>query len=233
MDLDRIGFGTYRIKDKDIIKSALQIGYRTLDTAILYKNHNIISQAIKESNIPRNQLFIISKISSKSQKSNKILDDYQDMIRNFGYIDLILLHAPVKNKYIESWKILEDLYLEKKVRYIGVSNFRIFELEELKKCRVKPYLNQIEVNPYCTRTKLVKYCQDNGIIIQAYSSLKNKIGDISAEKLLKWALYKGYYIIPMSSNREHMKQNLNIKGEDLDILDKLNRDFYTISYYKD
>lgn len=265
VDLNKIGFGTYRLKDKKTtilyIKQALQLGYRTIDTAVLYENHEYIAHAIQESNINRRDLFIISKIHNNDQIAGKIRESYSGIIKYFdGYVDLLLLHSPVKNKFIESWKILEQLYLEKKVRYIGVSNFRIHELEQiLSICQIKPFLNQIEISPFCTRKELTDFCFKNNILIQAYGSLTNtkkindqKLQDIkncissdlgidlsAAQILLKWALQKNYYIIPKSTNIIHMQENLcaadikNFNNAHMRSLDLLNESFHTIPHFKD
>lgn len=255
-ELDKIGFGTYGIQNKEIIKLALQVGYRTIDTAVLYKNHSLIAEAINELKINREEIFIISKIHNKDQKNGTIIESYNEIIKHFGgYVDLLLLHAPVKNKFIESWKVLEDLYLNKKVRYIGVSNFRINELIDLlAKCRVKPYINQIEISPYNTRKELGLFCTNKGIRLQAYSSLikgsdkmNNQILVTIAEKykislaqlLLKWSLQKGNCIIPMSKNENHMRENLQVckikdlDDNDIEKMDRMDEKYYTIKHYKD
>jgi methylglyoxal/glyoxal reductase len=255
MNIDKIGFGTYKIKSKEIIKKAIKIGYRTIDTADLYNNHQEIRDAIKESGYNRNEFFIVSKIKNKDQVNGTVKEAIYKILDIFEYIDLLLLHAPMSS-FIDSWKILENEYKNNKIKKIGVSNFRIDELRLLlKTCKIKPYLNQIEISPFNTRYELTKFCKDNDIIVQAYSSLtrgfklKKDIKNIEIIKqkyklstcqiLLKWAYDSGYYIIPMSTNYDHMKENFiidklnSLDQESMHLLNSLNENYYTIPHFKD
>lgn len=256
-----IGLGTYKLIGEDcirIISQAIKCGYRTIDTAVLYKNHKEICEGIKLSKIDRSELYISSKIHDSTQKNGKIIESVEEILAELetDYLDQLLLHSAVKNKYLNAWKQLERLYKEGKVKHIGVSNFHVNELEDLlSHCEIKPYLNQFEISPFCTRKNLVKYCFDNDIKVQAYGSLTvgRKLADPNLAKiaaklnvtpqyiLLKWAMQKGYYIIPKSECYEHLTQNLmpgdksnpDIPSICMDELDELNEDYYTINKHRD
>jgi diketogulonate reductase-like aldo/keto reductase len=248
MELNNIGFGTYRLKkDKcyNAVLNALKVGYRTIDTAELYKNHEYISKAITDSSINRQNIHIISKILNKDQYNNTVKEGFFKILNdlNTNYLDTILLHAPVENYYLKSWKILEEIKMHNYVNNIGVSNFRIHELVKLfNNCNIKPFLNQIEINPFNTRISLSDYCKNNNMIVQSYAPLTNgiKLNTISipATKILKWCLDNNYYAVSSSTNIEHMIENLNsvnvtLSNEDNLILNSLNENFYTIPHYTD
>jgi diketogulonate reductase-like aldo/keto reductase len=263
-----IGLGTYKLNGKlciDIVCSGLKMGYRLIDTAVLYKNHAEIGEGIKQSGIDRKLLFISSKIHDSTQKAQKkdkdaICNSVKQILKelHITYLDQLLLHSAVKNTYLASWKILEELKAKGFVINIGVSNFRVDELENiLKHCVIKPYVNQIEVSPFCTRDRLVNFCKQNGITVQAFGSLTTgrRLNDpnlvLYAEMLnvkpafllLYWAIKKGYVIIPKSDNEVHLVENLNVNDNMIterdkiqlvmDELDKLNEHYYTIWKHAD
>ena len=258
-----VGIGTYKLTGatcSDIVCNALIMGYRMIDTAVLYKNHSDIKLAIEKSGISRNNIYISSKIHDNTQKeqndnNNAIRDSVMSILKELGtdYLDQLLLHSPVKHKFIPSWKILEELYNEKIIRFIGVSNFRIHELELLlQNCKIPPYVNQIELSPFCTRNSLVSFCSSHGIIVQAYASLTvgRRLNDANliaiaqslnispASLLLSWALHKNYYIIPKADNIKHLYENINVSSIKLDNsvienLDALNECYYTIKKHSD
>jgi diketogulonate reductase-like aldo/keto reductase len=260
--LNKIGFGTYKITGEtciNIVEQALLDGYRTIDTATLYRNHPDIAEGIKKSNIRRQDIFLISKIHIKDIMDDNTEQAFYKIIKELDtdYLDMLLLHAPKsKEKNVKSWKILEELCEKKLVKYIGVSNYRVNELEEiLEICTIKPFVNQIELSPFNTRIKLVQFCQKHNIIIQAYSSLTkgNKLKSYSvmalaikynitvAQLLLRWAHQHNYYVIPKTINKIHLKENLqiinadfsNLSDIDMKLLDSCNEDYYTITYYRD
>jgi diketogulonate reductase-like aldo/keto reductase len=260
--LQPIGIGTYKLNNSecsDIITHAINIGYRVIDTAQLYKNHQAISTGINKTNVKRAELFITSKIhindilnGNTESACHKILTELQ-----IDYVDLLLLHAPVsKEQNIKAWQVLERLHDSGYVRFIGVSNYRINELQELLSiAKIKPFCNQIEISPYNTRLDLVKFCRENKIIIQAYSSLTrgNKLNSTTiielskkykvtpAQLLLKWAIQNDYYVIPKTTNKIHLLENFNVANKDFPIisfsdmavLNKLNENYYTIKHYRD
>ncbi len=242
MEIPKIGFGTYRLKGKTVYESvlaALRIGYRHIDTANLYGNEKEIGDAILTSKVKREEIWITTKIKVKDIEKGK------DTMRNSvveslshlktEYIDLVLLHGPADE--MKSWKHLEEIYFEtRKIRYIGVSNYDIPHLQEIKNCKVKPYVNQFEVNPYLDRNYLINYCQRNSIIVVAHSSLVKgekffdeklkaleKEYNISSPKLLlAWALSKNLVVIPRSSKEKHICENFFQMDIDISILTQLN-----------
>jgi methylglyoxal/glyoxal reductase len=228
--IPRIGFGTYQLIGNTAYTStlnALKLGYRHIDTAPLYKNETEIGKAILDSNIDRSEIWITTKVSPEIIKKgtiaihNSIIESLQKL--NSGYIDLILLHAPVDKHLKLAWKALEDIVSEGKVRFIGVSNYGINDLEiTMKDCKIKPYTNQIEVNPYLNRDELINFCQIHNISISAHTSqvkncmkrdsklleIANELNITPVSLLYAWALNKNMIILPRSSNIEHMEENL-------------------------
>lgn len=241
-----LGFGTYRLKGEIAFKStliALKNGYKHIDTANLYKNEDQIGKAIKESGVLRKDLWITTKVQVKdiSLGKNAI---YNSIMNSFNqlqtdYLDLVLLHGPT-DKIKENWLDLEEIYesLKGKIRYIGVSNYNIDDLEKLKDYKIKPYTNQIEVSPFLNRNELINYCLAKGIIVTAHTSLikgekfndtkllnlANETGISMSKLLLCWAKQKGLIILPRSSKEEHIKENMecmdiHLDKETMDTLD--------------
>jgi diketogulonate reductase-like aldo/keto reductase len=240
-----VGFGAY-LSDYAGVLSALRLGYRHIDTAEDYENEEDVGRAVRDSGIPREQIFITSKVFpthwgydaavEACKRSNEKL--------GLGYIDLYLLHAPGKSATrAETWRALEDLQSQGLVKDIGVSNFSEAHLKKLAETwRVKPALNQIEVNPFVTRAELVAYCQSEGIHIEAYSPLAKstklvdpvvveiakETGVTPAQVLIAYSLAKDFITLPKSNNRERQLLNLeavNVKltpsqVERLDALDE-------------
>ncbi|PRZ13830.1 aldo/keto reductase family protein [Laceyella sediminis] len=144
------------------IKSAVQFGYRSIDTAANYKNEESVGKAIKKVDVSRNELFITTKVWNTHQGYESTLNAFEESRKKLDleYIDLFLIHWPVKGKYKETWKALEKLYKEGFVRAIGVSNFQEHHLQDLlKDCQVKPMVNQVEFHPYLTQKKFTYFLQ--------------------------------------------------------------------------
>lgn len=258
--IPKIGFGTYKLQGEIAISSvicALNNGYRHIDTAHLYNNETEIGKVIKKCGVQRDELWITTKISLKEILKgaqfiyNTILNSLERL--NTDYLDLVLLHGPINKKLIESWTILEEIILgnvpnlTNKVRYIGVSNYNIEQLNViLPICRIKPYVNQFEISPYLDRSNLINFCKKNKIIVVAHSSLikGHKFDDITLENisnrikiskpliLLAWAIHHDLVILPRSSKPQHIQENitsLNVKLDN-DIINELNN-FYKIGSY--
>ena len=258
-----IGIGTYKLDPQTaftIINEGLKLGYSHIDTAQLYKNEESVGKAIKNSGVDREKIFITTKvwITNIKKGKEKIIESVKDSLQKLetDYIDLLLVHAPVIGEIVNSWAVLEDIYLDKvpglegRVKRIGVSNYRIGELELLlNKCVIKPYANQIEITPFCRRDLLVDFCVDNDIVVIAHTSLTKgnkldhqlvvdlgkKYGVPSAKILLKWGLQKGYMVLPRTSNLDHLKENLeldfNISDEDINMLDKISETYCSLPQY--
>lgn len=250
IEIPPIGFGTWKLTGnicKESIKIALETGYRHIDTAEIYGNEEEIGTAIKESNIPREKLFLTSKVWQDKLNYNKVIKSCSLSLKKLqtDYLDLYLIHWP--DKYLNMEDILKAfkiLYDEKKIKAFGVSNFTMNHLKDTLKIANKLNLpltmNQVEFHPFFYQKELLEFCNKNNIKITAYSPLaqgevfKNKTlieigkkysknpGQIS----LKWLLQKELIIIPRSSKKEHIMNNFdlnfNILEEDMKKIDSIN-----------
>ena len=235
MDIPSTGFGTYRLGKStyDSVRCAINMGYRHIDTAPLYKNEAIVGNAINKSGINRKNLFITTKISRKELDTNSIAESIENSLKIMGldYIDLVLLHEPID--YIKNWELLTEYYNtigKNKVRFIGVSNFNETHLNDVYYINTKPYCNQIELNPFLLRNPIVEYCNNNNIKIVAHTPLTKgeKLGDIRlntlaneynitpAQLMLKWNLQQNNIVIPRSKNNSHIEENLKILDKIID-----------------
>jgi len=244
-----IGFGTSLIKGKEcieIIKNAIDVGYRHIDTAAVYDNETEIGQAIRESNIERKELFITSKVWKDSMGYDNTLKSFESSLKklNLEYIDLFLIHWPKNddNKLnIDTWKALEKLYKEGKVKAIGLSNFLKHHLEIiLNNCEIMPAVNQIEFHPGLMREETIEICKKNNIVVEAWAPLgkgsmlnnenlekiAKKYNKSVAKLCIKWCLQNDVIPLPKSSNKERMKQNLEvfdfeISDEDMQVINNM------------
>lgn len=228
-----IGLGTSLVEGQDCvlnIKQALQLGYRHIDTASAYKNEKSIGSAIKESNIPREEIFITSKVWKDSMGYENTIKSFNKSLEDLEleYIDLFLIHWPRnndKNLNIETWKALETLYKEKKVRAIGLSNFLKHHLEIiLENCEIEPMVDQIEFHPGLTRKETLDFCKQKNIIVEAWAPLgkgkmlqnedllriAQKYNKSVAQICIKWCLQNGVVPLPKSTNLNRMKENKEV-----------------------
>lgn len=244
-----IGLGVYKSapgeETYEAVLSALSVGYRHIDTAQIYRNEGDVGRALEDSPVPRSEVFVTTKLWLGNWGYDKAKDAVNQSLKELktSYIDLILLHAPgdAANR-ADTWRALEDLQSEGKLMSIGVSNFGIPHLEKLEKnARIRPAVNQVELHPWNQRVELVKYCQDHGIVVEAYSplakavklsdpivgSVAEKYGCTPAQVLVAWGLTKGVVSLPKSVNPTRQKQNLdsvevaNLTAEDVKLLDSL------------
>ena len=244
-----IGFGTSLVTGEECIKTiknAINAGYRHIDTASAYKNEKEIGKAIKESNIDRKELFITSKVWKDSMGYDNTLKSFQKSLDNLGleYIDLFLIHWPRNNDEnlnIETWKALEKIYKDGKVKAIGVSNFLKHHLEALlPHCEICPMVNQIEFHPGLMRKETKEFCIEKNIILEAWAPLgkgkmlnnetliniAQKYNKSIAQLCLKWCLQNNVIPLPKSQNEKRMKQNLDvfdfeITEEDMNIINSM------------
>ncbi|AAK79919.1 diketogulonate reductase-like aldo/keto reductase [Clostridium acetobutylicum] len=242
-----LGFGTYKIEYEessvDYIKTALKVGYRHLDTAAVYGNEPIVGKAVKESGIPRNEIFITSKVWNNKHGYDKTLKAFEDTLKRLDtdYLDLYLIHWP-KTLNKETWKALEKLYKDGRVRAIGVSNFKVHHLEEiLEDCEIVPMVNQVEYHPQFPQTEVHEFCKKNKIQLESWGPLmQGKIFDIPLMKelslkygktisqiALRWDLQMGVVTIPKSINENRIKENCDlydfeISKEDMKKIESLN-----------
>lgn len=233
---DMLGFGTYKITGeydaKQAVLDALSVGYRRIDTAVFYENEDRIGVALKETDIPRDKLFITTKLWTNVNSYEKVMAQVEKSMQALGvdYLDGLLIHWPHKDVK-ETWRAMEDLYLSGKLRSIGVSNFKEHHLEEMKDYqRVKPMINQIELHPEFRQFELVDYCKKEGLLVEAWSPLMRgealalplikeiakKHNVTEAEVIIKWDIDEGIAVIPKSVKRERMASNFNALNLDLE-----------------
>ncbi|WP_017755219.1 aldo/keto reductase [Calidifontibacillus oryziterrae] len=243
-----LGLGVYKVNDGNevinTVKTAIEIGYRSIDTAALYNNEEGVGKAIKQTNIPREELFITTKVWNDQQGYDSTLIAFEESRRKLDvdYIDLYLIHWAVKEKYIETWKALEKLYQDGAVRAIGVCNFQIHHLNDIiSNCTIKPMVNQVELHPRLSQTELRSFCNENEIQIEAWAplmrgrildnptiiELAQKYNKKPSQIVLRWHLQNGVVIIPKSVHRERIEENANVfdfqlDGTDMNAIDALN-----------
>ena len=231
VSIPKVGLGTWQSPVEDAYRAtlyALKAGYRHIDTAHMYGNEKEVGIAIKKSGIPRNELFITSKIWITEYGEGKTLSAIDKMLKRLDleYIDLILLHMPF-NDYIGAYKELEKAYEDKKVRNIGISNFEDKKLEELcSVAKIKPVLNQVELHPYFQQNELRKRLEKYNTKIEAWAPLGHAMTNIFKEQIiiklskkynkspaqiiLRWDIQKGIITIPKSQTPERIKENFEI-----------------------
>jgi len=231
VEIPRIGLGTWQITGKyayKAVKWALEAGYRHIDTALFYKNEAEVGRAIRESEIDREDIFVTSKLWNADQGYESALQAIDKTLDNLGfdYVDLYLIHWPVPDKRVESWKALEHIYEEQeKVRAIGVSNFMILHLEELlPEAAIVPMVNQVEFTPFLYLEELKQLCEDYDIQVEAYSPLTHgkkldnptlvelgkKYDKQPAQILIRWGLQQDVVEIPKSSTKAHIQANIDV-----------------------
>ncbi|MFS0634466.1 aldo/keto reductase [Mesobacillus foraminis] len=245
-----VGLGVFKVTDGDeviqSVKAAIKNGYTSIDTAAIYKNEEGVGQAIKESGVPREELFITSKLWNSEQGYESTLKAFETSMEKLGldYLDLYLIHWPGKDKYKETWKAFEKLYKEGRIRAIGVSNFQIHHLEDLiASAEIKPMVNQVEFHPHLTQKELKAYCEKEGIQLEAWSPLKQgqllnepvlqeiaeKYNKSVAQVILRWDIQQGVVTIPKSVKEHRIIENADIfdfelTAEEMDRIDGLNQD---------
>lgn len=227
VEMPLLGLGVYDMYQKEAeeaVENALGIGYRLIDTAAMYENEKEIGAAIRNSGIRREDIFLTTKLNNTDHGFENTLKAFDESLKklNQNYVDLYLVHWPVKGKRKESWRALEKLYNEKKVRAIGVANYTIPFLEELSAyCTIMPAVNQIEFSPWLYQKEVLDYCRGQKIQMQSYSpitrgikfndarlrSLCEKYQKTPAQIVLNWHMQQGVSTIPKSSKKDRLIEN--------------------------
>ena len=249
--MPKIGLGVYKVSDEEMetaIQAAIDDGYRAFDTAYFYKNEEALGKALKNSGVPREDLFITTKLWTDHQGYDRTLEYFNRSLDNLGldYIDLYLIHWPCENDqlYIETYKALEKLYEEGKVKAIGVCNFKVHHLETLmRETTIVPQVNQIEVHPYFNQQDVQDYCDKHDIVVTAWMPLMRNRGLLEdptitklakqydktpAQIVLRWHIAHNRIVIPKSKTPSRIRENHNIFDFNLELteiaeIDSLNR----------
>lgn len=244
VQIPAVGFGTYKAADgksADVIKKAIGSGYRYFDTASFYGTEPYLAEAIRQSGLPRKDFFIASKLWKSEMGYENAREAFRRTLENLDtdYLDLYLIHWPLPEPGYENWKeldketwrALEELYAEGKIRAIGLSNFLPHHMENiLAGCTVRPAVDQIEYHPGYSQEAAVQYCKEKGILVQAWSpigrgrvledplvcELAAKYQVSPAQICLKFAVQRGIIPLPKSSSPERMKQNMDLFSFEMD-----------------
>ena len=250
-----LGYGTYKVSGEEavaVIKTAIAAGYRHVDTATFYGNELEVGMAIRDCGVPREELFITSKVwkteRGYEKTKNSFLKTLEDM--QLDYLDLYLIHWPASScQYedweeinLETWRAMTELYKEGKIKAIGVSNFHPHHLKALMNTEIRPMVNQLEYHPGEMQEETVSYCKENGIIVEAWSPLgrgrifenqlllkmSEKYGKTLPQICLRWELQNGIVPLPKTMSEERMRENADIfdfeiSKEDMEILNSMEK----------
>ena len=255
LKMPMLGLGVYQLNNEEIITKAIdELGYRLIDTARMYGNEKIVGKAIKKSKIPREELFITTKVYGPDRGYEKTKRAIEKSLENLGldYIDLMLIHEPYKEA-LEMYKALEEAKKEGKIKSIGISNFnKKLYLEFIKQCKEIPQINQVEAHVFYSRKELQKILEKNGTVMEAWSPLaagKNdifnnetlnkigkKYGKTAAQIALKYLLSRNIIIIPKSENIKRLKENIDLfdfelEKEDIKKIETLERKMSLFGWY--
>ncbi|MFR9730374.1 aldo/keto reductase [Saccharopolyspora sp. MS10] len=231
--MPQLGFGVFQVPPDQVVEpvlAAIEAGYRSIDTAAVYGNEEGVGKAIAESGVPREDLFVTTKLWNDRQGYDSTFEAFDESLTKLGldYVDLYLIHWPVaaKDRYVETWKAFEKLHAEGRAKAIGVSNFQIPHLRRLfEETGVVPALNQIELHPHFQQGDLRAFHQEHGIHTEAWgplgqgkglldeptlSSLAEKYGKTPAQIVLRWHLQLGNVVIPKSATPSRIRQNVEV-----------------------
>jgi len=240
VEMPQFGLGVFQTAEgtqiETAVQSALDFGYRHIDTAAAYNNEEGVGKAIRASGVPREEIFVTTKVWNVRQRAGTVREAFDESLRklDLGYIDLYLVHWPVPEKYVETWLTLEKLYAEGKVRSIGVSNFKQHHFDDvLKAGSIVPMVNQMELHPQLRLAELQSYLQNKGCFIEAWSpimrgrildnptivALAEKYARTPAQIVLRWHWQHDIVIIPKSANPKRIVENGSIFDFELSAAD--------------
>ncbi|MDO4258188.1 MAG: aldo/keto reductase [Actinomycetaceae bacterium] len=232
--IPQLGFGTYLVAPEDAVATvtqALELGYRHIDTAQMYRNEAEVGHAINSSGIDRSDIFLTTKLNNSNHAPDDARRSFDQSLKDLGtdYVDLFLIHWPLPMHYggdfLGCWRLLEEFHADGRARAIGVSNFHEEHLRDiLAEGEVKPMVNQIEAHPYTANNEVREFSKANGMVVEAWSPLARgkvstdpvlteigaKYGRTSGQVALRWALQRGDVIFPKSLRRERMLENLDL-----------------------
>ncbi|GAF64615.1 2,5-diketo-D-gluconic acid reductase A [Bacillus sp. TS-2] len=249
--MPQLGYGVWQVENElatKVVLEAIEVGYRSIDTAMIYRNEKGVGEAIKQNPVPREELFITTKVWNSDQGYENTLRAFEESIERLGleYVDLYLVHwpAPKFDKYIDTYKALEKLYHDGRIKAIGVCNFEIEHLQRLlDECEVVPVLNQVECHPYLTQTELKSFCAEHNIFVEAWSPLQqggevlqlDVVQNIAknhhkspAQVIIRWHLQNNTIVIPKSVTPSRIQENFDVfdfslTDEEMKVLSELNR----------
>jgi 2,5-diketo-D-gluconate reductase A len=250
--IPQFGFGVFQVKPADTaetVGTALQAGYRHIDTAEGYGNEKEVGEAVGKSGLDRADVFVTSKLGNGAHRPEDARRAFADSLDalGFDYIDLFLIHWPLPTRYdgdyVSTWKTLEEFYRDGRARSIGVSNFQPHHLRRLHgESEITPAVNQIEVHPYLTQDDVRTFCAEHQIAIEAWSpiaqgnvlddptivSIARNVGKTAAQVVLRWHIERGDIVFPKSVTPARIKENIDIfdfelSGEDVEAISALNR----------
>lgn len=249
--IPQVGFGTYKVTEgtADIVSSAIQVGYRHIDTAQMYRNESEVGHGWRDSGVARDELFITSKLDNPNHRADDARTSFEQTLADLetDYVDLFLIHWPLPMYYNgdfgATWAVLEEFYAEGRARTIGVSNFEIHHLEQLfETAQVLPAVNQIESHPYFPQVDLHRFNREWGIVTEAWSPLArggliddptltqmgSEFGKSAAQVALRWGLQRGDVVLPKASTRSRQQDNLDVfdfelSEEQMRTIDSLDR----------
>ncbi len=250
VEIPQLGLGVFQVPDGDStansVRWALECGYRHIDTAAVYGNEAGVGRGIRESGIDRSEIFLTTKVWNDDMRANNVRGAFEKSLSllKTDYVDLYLIHWPVAGKFIDSYKVLEGLYAEGRVKAIGVSNFQKHHLDDLLSAtKIIPAVNQIERHPWLTQEPLISYCRNLGIEIEAWSPLGGtggtllqeetlkeisaKYGKTPAQIIIRWDLQEKVIVMPKSTHKDRIRQNSDVydfelSAEDISRLDNMN-----------
>lgn len=253
VEMPAMGLGVFQVENDttaEIVKNAIELGYRSIDTAAIYGNEAGVGEGIQlalaSTGLNREGLFITSKVWNAGLNYEETISAYEESLEKLGldYLDLYLIHWPGNDKFAESWTALEDLYQVGKIRAIGVCNFNISHLQDLlKTARVTPVINQVEFHPRLQQRSLREFCKEHNIQLEAWAPLMQgglledttiakiaeKYGKSNSQVILRWDIQNEVITIPKSVRKERMAQNADIfdfslTDEEMQIINAMNLD---------
>jgi 2,5-diketo-D-gluconate reductase A len=238
--IPQLGFGVFQIdpaETAEAVSRALKIGYRHIDTAEMYRNEKGVGEAVRNSGIPREQIFVTSKLNNHAHRPDDARRAFDETLAalDLGYVDLFLIHWPLPTRYdgdyVSTWRTMIEFAQDGRARSIGVSNFQVPHLQRIiAETGVIPAINQIEVHPYCTNEEVRAYDRENGILTEAWSPIAQgqvlddevvrRVADAvrrtPAQVVLRWHLQRGDIVFPKSVSPARMRENFQLFDFELD-----------------